>query len=188
MKSAKRDGQAAWLTTVGMLAALIFVGNYLRVPFMGTKLTGVNALCVLAGLLIGPIGGFWAAGIGSLFYDILSGYGLESLITFVSKGAIGLVAGLIAYRAAHRAPFGSTQRLRVVLGAVLGSFTYVALYMLKTFVLGLTMRGLTMDATLLSMASKFPGSTINALFASVAGPLLFFALRPALSRAGLWRD
>ena len=75
---------------------------------------------------------------------------------------------------------------RVVCAAAFGAFAYVALYMLKTFVFGLTVNGLTLEATGLKMAAKLPGSVINAVFASVAGPVLFSALRPALRHAGLF--
>ena len=180
------DRSAARISLIGMMAAIVFVGNYLRIPFMDTKLTVANALCVLSGLLFGPAGGFLAAGIGSFFYDIVTGYGAESLITFVSKGAIGLIAGLAGYRAAHAEHFGRAEVLRVVCAAVLGAFAYVALYMLKTFVFGLTVNGLTQEATLLKMAAKLPGSAINAVFASIAGPILCSALRPALTHAGLF--
>ena len=75
------DRRVFTITATGMMAAIIFVGNYLRIPFMDTKLTVVNALCVLSGLLFGPVSGFWACGIGSLLYDVVLGYGAESLIT-----------------------------------------------------------------------------------------------------------
>lgn len=180
------DSRVARISLIGMMAAIVFVGNYLRIPFMDTKLTAANALCVLSGLLFGPGGGFLAAGIGSFLFDIVTGYGAESLITFASKGAIGLIAGLVGCRAAHAGQYGRNEMARVVCAAALGAFAYVALYMLKTFVFGLTVNGLTLEATGLKMAAKLPGSVINAVFASVAGPVLFSALRPALRHAGLF--
>ena len=53
------------LCFIGLMAAIVFVVNYLRIPFMGTQLHMTNALCVLCGLLFGPSAGFLAAGIGS---------------------------------------------------------------------------------------------------------------------------
>ena len=66
-----------------------------------------------------------------------------------------------------------------------GALTYVALYMLKAYIFGMFVNGLGLDGTLVKMGTKLPGSLINALFASVAGPGLFFALKPALDHAGL---
>ena len=176
---------------IGMMAAIIFIGNYFRIPFMGTKLTVVNAFCVLAGLLFGAVDGFWAAGIGSFLFDVISGYGLESIITFVSKGAIALIAGVIAFSASKDSAVridAKRVRIRVILASVLGSFTYVALYMLKTLIMGPTVRGLTMEGTAASMISKFPGSCINAIFASIVAPLLYGVLLPALRHAGLLKE
>ena len=129
--------------------------------------------------------GFVAAGLGSALYDLTAGYGAECLITFVSKGAIALVAGLIALGIAHKPETGRADVLRVVIACVAGALTYVALYMLKTFIFGMWVNGLGLDGTLVKMGTKIVGSLINALFASVAGPIVFLALKPALRHAGL---
>ena len=169
----------------GIMTAIIFVANYLRIPFMGTSVHMTNALCAIAGLLFGPGLGFVAAGLGSGLYDITAGYGAECLITLINKGMIGLIAGLIAAGVAHRRSLGTADVVRTVVACVAGALTYVALYMLKTYIFGMFVNGLGLDGTLVKMGTKLPGSLINALFASVAGPILFFALKPALDHAGL---
>ncbi|MGN1020324.1 MAG: ECF transporter S component [Aristaeellaceae bacterium] len=169
----------------GIMTAIVFVVNYLRIPFMGTSVHMTNALCAMAGMLFGPWLGFAAAGLGSALYDLTAGYGAECLITLVSKGAIAVVAGLIALGVAHKPDTSRTDAIRVVIACVAGALTYVALYMLKTFIFGMWVNGLGMDGTLAKMATKLPGSLINALFASVAGPVVFLALKPALRHAGL---
>ena len=171
---------------IGLMAAIVFVVNYLRIPFMGTQLHMTNALCVLCGLLFGPGGGFLAAGIGSGLYDIVGGYGAECFVTFVNKGMIAVVAGLIAARAAHDRRLTRADHARIIVGSALGALTYVALYMLKTTVAGFVIDGLTAQAVQVKLLSKLPGSLLNAAFAAVAAPLLFSALRPALKGAGLF--
>ncbi len=173
------------ITVIGMMSAMIFVLNYFRFPFLGTQVHMTNALCVLSGLLFGPAAGFLSSGIGSMLYDIVAGYGAECLITFVSKGAIGLIAGLIAYRVLPREPMSGSDHALIVLGSAAGAFAYVALYMLKTFIFGLSVNGLTMSGTLAKMLSKLPGSAINALFATIVAPIFYAAIRPALRRAGV---
>ena len=169
----------------GIMTAIVFVANYLRIPFMGTSVHMTNALCAIAGLLFGPGLGFVAAGLGSALYDLTAGYGAECLITFASKGAIALVAGLIALGVAHKPDTGKADVVRVVIACVAGALTYVALYMLKTFIFGMWVNGLGLEGTLVKMGTKIVGSLINALFASVAGPIVFLALKPALRHAGL---
>ena len=186
MSSTTNRSTTLRISFIGMMAAIIFVANYLRIPFMGTSLHLTNGLCALAGLLFGPAGGFLAAGIGSFLYDIVAGYGVESLITFVSKGVIGAIAAFIGYKSAHHETLGTKEQVTVVLASAIGAFAYVALYMLKTFIFGLTVKGLTLDATVVSMLSKLPGSVINAVFATIVSPVLFNALRPALKHTDLW--
>ena len=171
---------------IGLMAAIVFVVNYLRIPFMGTQLHMTNALCVLCGLLFGPGAGFLAAGLGSGLYDIVAGWGAECIITFINKGVIALVAGLIGYKAARKDVNTSADRARIIVGSVLGALAYVALYMLKTFVFGQLVDGLTFDAVIAKMLTKLPGSLMNAVFAFIVAPILLGALKPALKKAGLY--
>jgi len=171
---------------IGLMAAIIFVVNYLRIPFMGTQLHMTNALCVLCGLLFGPGAGFLAAGIGSGLYDIVAGWGAECIITFVNKGAIAFVAGLIGYHAARKDTPSAADHAKIVLGSVLGALSYVALYILKTFIAGQLVDGLTMNATIAKMLTKLPGSLMNAAFAFIVAPILLGTLKPALKHAGLY--
>ena len=172
---------------IGLMAAIVFVVNYFRIPFMGTQLHMTNALCVLCGLLFGPGAGFLAAGIGSGLYDIVAGWGAECIITFVNKGAIALVAGLIGYHAARKDQPTAADHAKIITGSVLGALCYVALYMLKTFIAGQWIDGLTMDAVTAKMLTKLPGSLMNAAFAAIVAPILYNALRPALKHAGLFK-
>ena len=84
------------LCFIGLMAAIIFVVNYFRIPFMGTQLHMTNALCALCGLLFGPAAGFMAAGLGSGLYDIVAGWGAECIITFINKGMIAVVVKLLS--------------------------------------------------------------------------------------------
>ena len=181
-----RGGKTFRICFIGLMAAIVFVVNYLRIPFMGTQLHMTNALCVLCGLLFGPGAGFLAAGLGSGLYDIVAGWGAERVITFINKGVIALVAGLIAYKAARKDVTTSADRVRIVAGSVLGALAYVALYMLKTFVFGQLVDGLTLDAVIAKMLTKLPGSLMNAVFAFIVAPILLGALKPALKKAGLY--
>ena len=76
-----------------VLAAMVFVVTMFRFPLLGSKVHFANAVCLLSGLLLGPVWGGTAAGLGSALYD-LSFYNegiINLLITFVSmrSGRIG---------------------------------------------------------------------------------------------------
>ena len=166
------------LVFAALMAALVCVATFLRFPFLGSKVHLGNTLCLLAGLLLGGPAGGLAAGIGSALNDLVSGYPIdELLVTFVSKFLMALICAAVVGKSENRA--------RLVLGCAVGAFSYVALYMLKTFVYRRFIYGYPMDAVWATMASKLPASLINAVFALVVAPILFGALRPALQKAGL---
>ncbi|MBR3098624.1 MAG: ECF transporter S component [Clostridia bacterium] len=182
---AKKSKSVYWLTVTAVMAALAFVANYIRFPFLGSQITISNTVCQLCGLILGPSAGFLSAGLGNLLYDLLTGYGIESLITFVSKGAIALVVALLTASFRKKVKLEKAEHVRMVVACAVAALTYVALYMLKTFIFGLAVNGLTLDGTFAKMLSKLPASLINAVFATVVAPVFLRAVLPALRRTGL---
>ena len=82
----------------------------------------------------------------------------------------------------HKTGKGRLRIDRTVLSAVAGALTYVALYMLKSYIFGL-IAGNGWAA----VVSKFPASIINAGAAVVAAPIFFHAVLPALRSSGALR-
>ena len=164
---------------VGALAAMVYVVTLFRFPLMGSKVHFANAVCLLAGLLLGPNLGGVAAGLGSALYDLtMYNEGIVNLlITFVSKFAMAWVCGKIAGKREEKQPVA-----KVAIACVCGALTYVALYMLKTGVYGAIAGNIWAP-----MVSKFPASIINAGAAIVAAPVFYQAVRPALRAAGILR-
>lgn len=75
-----------------------------------------------------------AGGIGSAFADLLGGYFIYVPITFVIKGLIALIAGLIYQK------IGKTQKSRYI-GVVLGGITDIVLvaggyFLCESFIYG----------------------------------------------------
>ena len=179
----KKTVSTTKLVFVAMLAALVYVVTMFRFPLLGTQVHLANAVCLLSGLLMGPCAGGVAAGLGSALYDVLAGgYDfIQCLITFVSKFAMAWVCGKIAFAGDREAKSHGWN----VAASVIGALTYVALYMLKTFVYQKFVYGYPADAVLVTMGSKLPGSLINAVAAFIVAPIFYTGLRPALERAGL---
>lgn len=102
-----RRMSAVSLAVLGMMTALVFVSNYLRIILpiaIGgkTSFTLANIMCCLSGLLLGPAGGL-ASGLGSALYDLTNPlFAAECWITFLTKGIMGLAAGWVLRSAAHR--------------------------------------------------------------------------------------
>ncbi len=184
--SVSRKFNIYFITITGVMAALACVSNLIRIPFLDSKISISNAVCVVCGLILGPSAGFLSAGIGNFLFDIFTGYGYESIITFVSKGAIALVAALLTRSLRRRTTLDAGDLPRLFLAAAAAALTYVILYMLKTFIFGLTVNGLSMDGTTAKMLSKLPASGINAAFATIVSPLFYMAVIPALRHTGIY--
>ena len=58
---------------VAVMAALVCVVTFFRFPLLGSKVHFANAMCLLSGMLFGPMLGGLAAGLGSMLYDALFG-------------------------------------------------------------------------------------------------------------------
>lgn len=184
--NAKQKINTKRLVLAGLLAALTAAGSALRIKvpldIVGTSAFHLgNILCALSGILLGPWLGGLAAGLGSALYDIIldPSYISECWLTFLMKGAYGLVTGLIV---GHKT-WGYGKAL---IATVAGAVTYAALYFAKSyFYSGLLIHGLTHDAALLTLLGKIPATVFNAVVAIVAAPLLAIAIRKALSKSRL---
>ena len=175
------------LALVGMMAALVFAGNFARVTMpiaIGgrTSFTLANIFCCLSGLLLGPIGGL-ASGLGSALYDLTNPlFAPECWITFFTKGAMGLCAGFAVQYALKQ------DRLtysRALVGSACGCVAYYILYFLKSFLYdGLLIGGLTPTVAAAVLPAKIPASVFNAAVAILAAPPLAMTIRAALKKSG----
>ena len=120
----KRDRKTFYICLTGLMAALACVSNYISIATPASRIHIGNAVCVLSGLLLGPLYGFFAAAIGNGLFDIIGGYGMEFIITFINKGAIALVTGLIAYKAASKETLDGRDHARIIVGSVLGALAH----------------------------------------------------------------
>ena len=180
----KRSIEARDIAFVGVMAAMIYVVTLFRFPLLGSKVHFANAVCLLAGILLGPLQGGLAAGIGSALYDAVAGYdAINVAITLVSKFAMAWVCGALMERKGGR----RFKLDRTVLSAVAGALTYVALYMVKTFIYSKFVYGYPMDGVWAAMGGKLIPSLINAAVAIIAAPVFFHAVLPVLRTSGISR-
>ena len=106
------------LILAALFAALSCVATMsIRIPTPGTGgyIHPGDAIVILSGVILGPVWGFFAGGIGSTLSDLIGGYFVYVPITFVIKGLVALVAVHLYQK------IGKTQKSRyvaVVLGGV----------------------------------------------------------------------
>ena len=188
MKQASRqneDSRVFRIVFIGVMAAMVYVVTLFRIPVGQSKIHLANAVCLLCGMLLGPVPGGIAAGLGSALYDAFYGYDLINvLITFVSKFAMAWVCGALL----RAFPVEKRKNVpQMAVSAVCGALTYVALYMLKTFIYQKFVYAYPMDAVRVTMIGKLIPSLINAAAAVVAAPIFYRAVLPALRSAGILR-
>lgn len=106
------------LILAALFAALSCVATMsIRIPTPGTGgyIHPGDAIVILSGVILGPVWGFLAGGIGSALSDLIGGYFIYVPITFVIKGLVALAAGLLYQKT------GKNQKSRyiaVILGGV----------------------------------------------------------------------
>ncbi len=88
------------LVMSALFAALACVATMIiKIPIPGAHgyIHPGDVVVILSGIMLGPVHGFFAAGVGSALADILSGYAIYAPATFVIKGLAAL-CGAYAYR------------------------------------------------------------------------------------------
>ena len=189
----KRTFSTKQIVLAALLAALTVAGSSLRIKvpadIVGTSAFHLgNILCALSGILLGPWLGGLAAGLGSAIFDMLDPtYISECWITFITKGAYGLVAGTIAWWGGKRWDISIPHNYgKALIATLAGALTYAVLYLGKSFFYsGMLLHGLTAEAAMVSVISKLPATTFNAVVAIVGAPLLAVAISKALKAAHL---
>ena len=173
------------LVLTALMAALTCVGSTARIVIPidigGTTAFHLgNIFCALSGILLGPWLGGTAAGLGSLIYDVIfyPAYIDEAWITFLTKGAYGLVSGAVILIGKKDWNYG-----KATIATAAGAVTYALLYLFKSYFYGAILKqGLTATAAWIVVIEKLPATVFNAAVAIIFAPILATAIRNALKR------
>ena len=171
------------IVLAALMAALTVVGSTLRITLpvsvMGTTAFHLgNIFCALSGILLGPGLGGLAAGLGSAIYDMFNPlYIAESWLTFLMKGAYGLVTGLIVWNGKKTFSY-----FKSTIATTVGAITYAVLYLAKNYLKGVWVKGLVPTASAIALLDKVPATAFNAIVAIIFAPLLAKAILAALER------
>lgn len=178
------------IVMVALLAALTTTGSALRikipVTIAGTSAFHLgNIMCALSGILLGPWLGGLASGLGSAIYDMLDPFYIsECWITFLTKGAYGVVAGLVAWSKKTPWHTGDVKRCgKAYFATATGAVVYAIIYLSKTyFYNGLLLSGLTPATAWVTVVDKLPATIFNVVIAIICAPLLAIAISKALDK------
>ena len=149
------------LVLSAMFAALCCVATMIvQIPTVAGYTNLGECMCLLAGLVLGPWYGFFAAGIGSGLADLLAGYAHYVPGTFLIKGLVALIAALLLRPLLKKGEKIPLIELPSEVVMVLGYFGYKALILGKG----------------LSAAASIPNNLVQAAIGIVLSVLLYTAL------------
>lgn len=171
------------IVTVGMLTAMVFVANFLSIPLGDvSRIHFGNAFCALAGLLLGPISGGLSAGLGGFFFDLMNPlYAAEAPITFLTKFVLGAVTGWVAHAGGAR----GEKFHRNLLAALLGSLSYVVVYLGKSFVQQYYLLKNPLETVLVKLSIKGVASLTNAVIAVMVALVLLPVFQKVMKSTGI---
>ncbi len=149
-----------------LFAALACVATMsIRIPTPGTGgyIHPGDAIVILSGVILGPVWGLLAAGIGSAMADLLGGYFIYVPITFAVKGLIAFIAGMIYHK------LGKTSKTQYT-AVILGGITDIILVAGGYFLCEIPLYGAS------AAAASIPANLIQGL----GGLIIAFVLYPLL--------
>ncbi|MFW9918092.1 MAG: ECF transporter S component [Candidatus Thorarchaeota archaeon] len=124
-----------------------------------------DALVMLSGILLGPVGGFIAGGIGSAMGDVALGYFAFAPFTFLIKGGEGLIVGMIGrYSNGSQIP-RPWDLLAVILGAIVMLSGY---YIAEVVFLGISPMAALLELVAFNSIQVIAGGIISITI----GPML----------------
>lgn len=176
------------LAVVGVMAAICFVVTYfikipIPTPVGQTMIKVANAFCLLAGALFGGWRGGLAAGIGSMFYDLMDPAFITSApVTLVRFFLMGCICGMICFSGGSKGKSFWRNAVGISAGSLFSMLFYIAESILKQMLLGQPFQ-----AAVLACVPKMVTSGIN-MAAGIALALVLLPLfRNGLERAGVYR-
>lgn len=154
------------IVMTALFAALACVATMsIRIPTPGTGgyIHPGDAIVILSGVILGPVWGLLAAGIGSAMADLLGGYFIYVPITFAVKGIVAFAAGMIYQRV------GKTPKSRYT-AVVLGGIADIIFVAGGYFLCEIPLYGAS------SAAASVPANLIQ----GISGLIIAFVLYPVL--------
>ncbi len=148
------------LVLAAVFAALIYVATFvvqIPIPATGGYINLGDAFVLAGAIILGPVYGAAAAGIGSALADLLSGYAVYAPATFIIKAGMAVCVALL-FKALR-----DKTKLALPLAAVVGELIMVGGYFVyESVILGYG----------LGAAAAIPANLIQGAAGAVVGVLL----------------
>lgn len=184
-----QNSSAYQIATVGLMAAFVYVCTNFRINIplaIGkTMIHFGNVFCLLSGILLGPVPGGLAAGIGSGLFDLTSEWASSAPTTFLFKFFMGFACGWVARYGRNTAE--REKGVRNLAAGVTGILVYQVFYIGKNFITDYYLMHNPLQTVLLVCGQKLVLSVIGGVIAAIIAAFLAPVFRTAMERAGIWR-
>lgn len=178
------------LVIAALLAAMTCIATMiikLPTPTFGYIHLG-DGFVLLCGIILGPIPGALAAGIGSMFSDLFSGYVSWAPATLIIKALTGGLAGLLFHRLQHLVKSSKSRYAAVIVSGMIGEALMVIGYFIyEAFLAAFGSSSLNHASLAAGIASSATGIPFNIVQGTV-GIILSVLLLPILLKIGDIRE
>lgn len=172
------SGKIEKLVMAALMAALTYIAAaVLPIPSpIGGFIHPGDGLVLLSGIILGPVYGGFAAGIGSMFVDLLSpAYAVYAPATFIIKAFTAIVGGFIYHKLVATNLSSRFKLLPIISAGICGSFVVtVGYFIYESIFLGFG----------LAAGANVPFNIIQNIF----GIIVSTALLPILAKTPIVRD
>lgn len=153
------------LVLASLFTALCCIGTMLSIPTpTGGYLHLGDSMVLLSGILLGPIYGGAAAGIGSMLSDLLLGYVSYAPATLIIKALVAIVAGFFFRYFSNPLHTPAKQRYLLPLcGGVGGGIVILGYFVYEAWILKLGMAAMV----------NIPGNLVQTGFGILLSSVLF---------------
>ena len=161
-----------------LMAALTCVGTMIikiPTPTMGYIHPG-DGFVLLSGLLLGPLWGGLAAGVGSALSDLIGGYFVYVPATFVIK-ALTAITGYIVFKVFSKVLKSKTELPTLIISGIAGEAVMVLGYFLfEIFMLSVVNKTTLSAGVIASLAGIIP-NIIQGVFGVIISSILYPLLK-----------
>lgn len=172
------------LVASAMLAALTCIATMIikiPTPALGYIHLG-DAFVLICGILLGPIYGAFAAGIGSMFADLFSGYAAFAPATFIIKAVTALIAACLFHFAKKFSHSLSGEYFALFIAGIISeAFMCVGYFVYEIFLSMLGSGKFTNTAFAAGVSSAATGIPFN-IVQGFAGIVIIMLLNPVLKK------
>ena len=177
--------ETKFIVTAALLAAFSCVATMiirLPTPTLGYIHLG-DALVLLCGIILGPLYGGLAAGIGSMFADLFSGYVAFAPATFIIKALTAVIASLVfkCFRRLLHDSHAATYISLLIASIFAESFMVIGYFVYEIFLAMAASARFTSETFTAGVSSSAAGIPFN-IVQGFVGTIIVFLLFPVLEK------